>query len=201
MSKPWVGESNRQRVVSEETKAKMSAAQKGKRCPPGCDCRRHHKKPVSQETRRRMSEAQKAHAAANPMTPQRLQKMSDAAKAKWGEEDFRLKQQQRWDPERRAAMSEAMTKRWQDPEYRQRNNPGNRKGLRKDNSPAHGHAIWKSGHIMLTQQQGHPLANTHGAVFEHRKVLYDEIGPGPHPCHWHPMSGCGNPITTCPIWW
>ena len=31
---------------------------------------------------------------------------------------------------------------------------------------------------------GHPLANTYGHVLEHRMVLYDTIGPGPHPCHW-----------------
>lgn len=30
----------------------------------------------------------------------------------------------------------------------------------------------------------HPLACATGIVFEHRMVLYDSIGPGPHPCHW-----------------
>ena len=30
----------------------------------------------------------------------------------------------------------------------------------------------------------HPLASKHGIVYVHRKVLYDEIGPGPHACHW-----------------
>lgn len=40
------------------------------------------------------------------------------------------------------------------------------------------------GYRFLTQQQGHPLANTEGIVAEHRKVLYDLLGPGPHPCHW-----------------
>lgn len=29
----------------------------------------------------------------------------------------------------------------------------------------------------------HPLA-IGGYVYEHRQVLYDAIGPGPHPCHW-----------------
>lgn len=36
---------------------------------------------------------------------------------------------------------------------------------------------------------GHPLANIYGHVLEHRKVLYDTIGPGPHPCY-----GCGIPV-------
>ena len=30
----------------------------------------------------------------------------------------------------------------------------------------------------------HPLADKSGRVYEHRAVLFDEIGPGPHPCHW-----------------
>lgn len=33
--------------------------------------------------------------------------------------------------------------------------------------------------------KGHPLASKgKGQVKVHRKVLYDRIGPGPHPCHW-----------------
>lgn len=30
----------------------------------------------------------------------------------------------------------------------------------------------------------HPLATKNGKVYEHRMVLFDEIGPGPHACHW-----------------
>jgi hypothetical protein len=44
----------------------------------------------------------------------------------------------------------------------------------------------------LSGQQGHPLAGPTGNLFEHRKVLYDAIGPGPHPCHWNPLSHCEN---------
>jgi hypothetical protein len=36
---------------------------------------------------------------------------------------------------------------------------------------------------------GHPLASRNGSVLEHRAVLYDAIGPGPHPCHH-----CGTPV-------
>src|SRR5690242_14904452 len=32
--------------------------------------------------------------------------------------------------------------------------------------------------------KGHPLASKNGTVYEHRKVLFDTIGPGPHACHW-----------------
>ena len=30
----------------------------------------------------------------------------------------------------------------------------------------------------------HPLADAKGAVYVHRVVLYEAIGPGEHPCHW-----------------
>lgn len=30
----------------------------------------------------------------------------------------------------------------------------------------------------------HPLASSRGIVREHRRVLYEKIGPGTHPCHW-----------------
>jgi len=32
--------------------------------------------------------------------------------------------------------------------------------------------------------KGHPLVNRNGTAYVHRIVLYDAIGPGPHPCHW-----------------
>lgn len=37
---------------------------------------------------------------------------------------------------------------------------------------------------------GHPLARKRGDVLEHRKVLFDDIGPGEHPCHW-----CGTEVS------
>lgn len=30
----------------------------------------------------------------------------------------------------------------------------------------------------------HPLANRAGHILPHRKVLYEKIGPGEHPCNW-----------------
>lgn len=38
-------------------------------------------------------------------------------------------------------------------------------------------------------RRDHPLARVKGYVLLHRAVLYDVIGPGPHPCHW-----CGTPV-------
>ena len=47
------------------------------------------------------------------------------------------------------------------------------------------------GYRVLTMQHGHPLAGRNGGLPEHRKVLYDAIGSGPHPCHWNSVWGCG----------
>lgn len=31
---------------------------------------------------------------------------------------------------------------------------------------------------------GHPMATPAGKIYTHRYVLYEALGPGPHPCHW-----------------
>jgi len=30
----------------------------------------------------------------------------------------------------------------------------------------------------------HPLTHSGGSVYEHRKVVFDKVGVGPHPCYW-----------------
>lgn len=37
---------------------------------------------------------------------------------------------------------------------------------------------------------GHPMANRSGGLLVHRRVLFDRIGPGAHPCHH-----CGRSVT------
>jgi hypothetical protein len=41
----------------------------------------------------------------------------------------------------------------------------------------------KDGYRQI-RAHGHPLADSRGQLLEHRKLLYDRIGPGPHECHW-----------------
>lgn len=41
----------------------------------------------------------------------------------------------------------------------------------------------------FVRRPGHPLATKNGHILRYRVVLYDAIGPGPHPCHW-----CGRPV-------
>ena len=78
--------------------------------------------------------------------------------------------QRYWTPERRAEASRR------------------KRGLKNTGEPATGYSIilQYKPYRVLHGQQGHPLAHR-GAVREHRKVLYDAVGPGPHECHW----GCG----------
>lgn len=55
--------------------------------------------------------------------------------------------------------------------------------MRTTKAPDYAGSTRKDGYRMLTVH-GHPLADQWGHVLEHRAVLYDMIGPGPHPCHW-----------------
>lgn len=104
------------------------------------------------------------------------------------------------DEEYREKQSETQKKKWRDQEYRESQSEAmlwseERKqrtkeklaGKRLDRSPAMGFYVDEHGYKYLTGQQEHPLSTKAGVLMEHRKVLYDEIGPGSHECHW----GCG----------
>lgn len=43
------------------------------------------------------------------------------------------------------------------------------------------------------KRKNHPLSTPSGRIPEHRVILYDKIGPGPHPCHH-----CGKPVDWMP---
>ena len=93
--------------------------------------------------------------------------------------------------ETRQRMSDAARRRSQ--EHLQRMSEAN--GGKRAGQEADGCYI-QDGYRVLTGLQGHPLARRtrgfrgRGEVMEHRKVLYDAIGPGPHLCHW----GCGKSL-------
>lgn len=49
---------------------------------------------------------------------------------------------------------------------------------------AHRKARPHKSHYLKRRDPSHPLAGVTGNVSEHRAVLYDQIGPGSHRCHW-----------------
>lgn len=54
-------------------------------------------------------------------------------------------------------------------------------------------AEWGAGYVdadgyRVVHAPGHPLARAQGKVPEHRVVLFDAIGDGPHPCVWCAVS-------------
>lgn len=54
-----------------------------------------------------------------------------------------------------------------------------------------GKSLTGTGYQFLTMQYDHPLATSGHVVLGHRKVLFEKIGQGPHPCHWNDRYGCG----------
>lgn len=57
-----------------------------------------------------------------------------------------------------------------------------------DDRPAAGTRVAVHGYA-YRHDPSHELAPASGIVYEHRRVLFDAIGYGPHPCRW-----CGRPV-------
>jgi len=62
-----------------------------------------------------------------------------------------------------------------------------RTGTLARRTPRH-RTIGTNGYVRISHS-AHPLATSEGWVYEHRLVLYDAIGEGPHNCHW-----CKTPV-------
>jgi hypothetical protein len=137
-----------------------------KPCPPGCRCYKHFR---TEAQRAAFSELQRELWS----QPEYRVKMAVAQKGHVPSEETRRKYSE-------AAMGHEVTE-----ETRQKLRDFHR-GRFRGGEPAVGFVIWE-GYRILTGQQDHPLAQKDGQLAEHRKVLYDKIGPGPHACHW----GCG----------
>lgn len=87
-----------------------------------------------------------------------------------------------WNEQKRAEQSRRSVTKWNDEEHR-RFIAETRRGM-NGSQKARGFCYIK-GYKYLTGMQDHPLVtNDRGQITEHRVVLYDAIGPGPHPCHW-----------------
>lgn len=158
-----------------------------KKCGPGCQCGKHGPRPWleearkkgwetnrgvkrSLETRKKMSEFQKARFA-DPL--------QRATASRVASEKFSAR------PDLKILLSERQAALWLDPQYRSVHeamlvDARARREIADPTSP------YKT--IRLAD---HPLARSGGSVLLHRVVLYDAIGPGPHPCHWMNILECG----------
>jgi hypothetical protein len=105
--------------------------------------------------------AQRAGVAASPTA---VAKRVAKNRGKKRTPDQLARMSERWTPEARLARSEALRGQW-------------------NGQPAKGCHVERKRYRKLTGQYDHPLA-VGGRIYEHRKVLYDKIGPGPHLCHW-----------------
>lgn len=89
-----------------------------------------------------------------------------------------------WTEERRRSVA-ALVARPRSPEE----NEKRRNTMRS--KPSKGYSIEATGYKRLTGMHDHPLSTSGGVILEHRKTLYDAIGPGPHACHWKDQFDCG----------
>lgn len=104
------------------------------------------------------------------------EKRSKSIREKWLDPDYRARQLVAREANRELA-AEKQRQNWSDPEYRERQSKAKR-------ISGTDHYISKQGYVVLRYQFDHPLASFYGELLEHRKVLYEKIGPGSHPCHW-----------------
>lgn len=59
----------------------------------------------------------------------------------------------------------------------------------ENHQPARGRVFRKDNGYMVVYDPGHPMAGPQGSLLEHRAVLFDRIGLGPHRCYW-----CEEPV-------
>ena len=101
---------------------------------------------------------------------------------RWTEER-RQRESELWTEERRQQFSEEQKQRYAE----DRPKWGCPRGHRFDRSQGLGRYVGSDGYVYLTMLYDHPLTGVNSELGEHRKVLYDTIGPGSHECYW----GCG----------
>ncbi len=149
------------------------------KCAPGCECKRHSKPPLSPETRLRISESRNKN-------KELISELSRRPRRKCTIDCSCGRHRPNSCPpgcgcNKHKPLSEEHKQRITD-------------GIRRKSA---GSYIHTSGYVVLTGHNGHPLAGAKGKLYEHRKVLYEALGDGPHPCHWRVLSGCGE----CSLEW
>ena len=158
----------------------------GLKCNPGCQCKRHQNRGKKCEPGCACSK--------HDWSAERRRDRSDSQTKLWENSSYREKlveahRAYEFTEEHRRSLSDAQMGREVSEETRKKLSESNR-GKRPNGQAAVGFTFRK-GYLFLTGQQDHPIANADGTLAEHRKVLYDAIGPGPHACHWKDQFDCG----------
>lgn len=91
-----------------------------------------------------------------------------------------------WTTEMRRIQSEKQSQSWNE---ERRAEASRRLRGKKNGQESAGVYLTRQGYRALTGHWGHPLAKD-GEILEHRKVLFDRVGFGPHPCFW-----CRRPLS------
>lgn len=166
-TKKKISESLKGHEVSEETRKKISGALKGREqdlevVKRRTESLRGHKKRLGSRTGK------------GPRSEETKKKIGDAHRGKVVSDDVRQQ------------ISNVVKDIWADPDsvYNSEEYKDKHRG-RYRGQEARGYSVVEEGYVVLSGQQEHPLTCGGGILSEHRKVLYDEIGLGPHYCYWN----------------
>lgn len=111
-------------------------------------------------------------------SPEAIVKFSETMKARYQDPEFKTRMQAaQHSPEALQRRSESNSRKWEEPGFREVMSSA----LRTADQDWY---ITKEGYITLRYQYDHPLASDTGELLEHRKILYEKIGPGEHECWW-----------------
>ena len=86
-------------------------------------------------------------------------------------------------PEHKEALGRSAKGRRHTEEWKQHEREAKR-GIRSQTGEVALGYCFIEGYKVFTGVYDHPLSSTQGHLPEHRMVLYEKIGPGPHNCHW-----------------
>jgi hypothetical protein len=152
--------------MSEEAKAKLAATKRGLWADPDSKYNSSELRSLWSGQRRGNPHPHRGGIA----TPEAVAKRATSNRGKKRTPEQIARVAERWTPEARKAWSESLRGQW-------------------NGRVAAEYRVSSKGYRVLSGQYDHPLAKN-GRIYEHCKVLYDAIGPDPHPCHW----GCGRMV-------
>jgi hypothetical protein len=159
------------------------------KCVSGCSCAKHTSpRPWLDEARRKSTElitgVRRSVEEREKMSKGQIRRFSDVAQREIVSQAALAKFER--SPGLRELLALRQVQNWQDPEYRKKHAI-----FLEEARKLRPEVDWLIQGYVVLHLPHHPLARSRGSVLEHRRVLYDDIGPGPHPCHWIKIYNCG----------